>query len=130
MSCWACMYGARISVWRRRSEEGVARPAAFHFDDLERDSPQEVFEGGSDADTVPLEYWETCCPGCSLDTPNKDFVGERAPMWLSKEAWGSVGPSCRRACALLKRLPRLSSVGSVSGLATWGWRAGSRSVSR
>ena len=66
--------------------EGIACPSALGFDNIKGDPPEEVFEGGSDSNTMPLERVKAGCPGC-LGQPRKK-------LWFGEGAMGILVSVC------------------------------------
>ena len=62
--CRGCLYvwGKDLRVFPEVQDERVAGPTPLHLHDIERDAPQEIFEGGSNPDSMALQGLQ---PGCA-----------------------------------------------------------------
>jgi hypothetical protein len=94
--------------------EGIPGPPSNALHSLKWEAPQEVLEGGADANAVAVFDRATCILQRSLQAGKKDGFGEGSvgtivPVgekvaskwglvelrWLVRAASGSAGPSCR-----------------------------------
>jgi hypothetical protein len=94
--------------------EGIPGPPSNALHSLKWEAPQEVLEGGADANAVAVFDRATCILQRSLQASKKDGFGEGSvgtivPVgekvaskwglielrWLVKAVSGSAGPSCR-----------------------------------
>ena len=55
--------------------KGVAVPPPFCFHDVERKSPEEIFESGSYSNRVAFNSWETGGHGCFRNPSGEGLLG-------------------------------------------------------
>ena len=61
--CRGCLYlwGEDLRMFPEVQDERVAGPMPLHLHDIERDAPQEIFEGGSNLDSMALQGLQSGC---------------------------------------------------------------------
>ena len=86
-------HGVRLHIWRHDlgmilqiTLERVAFPASFCFDDQERNSSQEIFQSGTDSNSVSRDLLQSVVLDNFIDSVEESFLGHGAKHVLEFES--------------------------------------------